>query len=223
MEDKSKPTKELSVRSRASDIALDIGSSVAGAIVGLAIGGPAGAIAGAATPAVVSNAISSFAERRAKRGEKIINDALKIAGKEYTVLLDTLKNNEDESELLIQLVQLAISSDPKLDQAFSSLISQLIVTNGDVERDRLLIIGQAIKNLNRVHLKVLRSLDQNNGENFAADISEELKIPEIELRNVVRDLEARGMIKDLEVHPIKWKLRELGEVIVSYSKKEGAI
>ena len=47
----------------------------------------------------------------------------------------------------------------------------------------------------------------------AHEISKAVNVPEIELRNAVRDLELRGMIIDNETEPTVWKLRELGVAI----------
>ena len=44
----------------------------------------------------------------------------------------------------------------------------------------------------------------------AHDISEKVNVPELELRNAVRDLELRGIIADNGKEPTVWNLRELG-------------
>lgn len=41
-------------------------------------------------------------------------------------------------------------------------------------------------------------------------------MPEIELRNTVRDLELRGMITDNDSNPTVWNLRELGVAIAKF-------
>ena len=40
----------------------------------------------------------------------------------------------------------------------------------------------------------------------------------IELRSVVRGLELRGMILEIENTPIEKKLRELGDMLITYAK-----
>lgn len=59
----------------------------------------------------------------------------------------------------------------------------------------------------------------SNGILSAKDISNEVLIPEVELRNAVRDLELKGMIIDNGKEPTIWELRELGYAIAEILNK----
>ena len=74
----------------------------------------------------------------------------------------------------------------------------------------MIVLNSSIKGLNKVQIQIIRCIYNEGGELSAADISKMVSVPEMELRNAVRDLELRGMIIDDGTEPTIWELRELG-------------
>ncbi|MGN6396894.1 MAG: hypothetical protein ACTHMI_15090 [Mucilaginibacter sp.] len=203
--------------------AVNIGGSAVGALVGLVVGGPVGAIIGATTQPLITmsyQVFEKFIERKRNRIEKILNDAILTKNISEESLIDLITNDELKADNLIWLLRLAAESDPGLDTVISGMIGESLISNSKLQHERLLLIGDSIRNLRWVHLRTLYLLSQAGGVLSAHDIAQKLGLPELELRGVVRELELRGLIKDLEKHPIQWRLRELGEAIINFSLKK---
>ncbi len=203
------------------DGGLELGSSVVGALVGLALGGATGAIAGATTTPVLtltSRVVSRAVERRRARAQRVVLQAITDADLDPEGAVAALDADDERTDSFIGLLKMLMESDPALDRIFAALLSQTLTADGR-QIDRLLIIGDAVRNLRHVHLCLLTSLSEFGGTLPAPAIASNLEIPEIELRGVVRDLELRGMIKDVGDHPTTWKLRELGTSVVRFASE----
>lgn len=202
--------------------AVNIGGSLVGAMAGLALGGPIGAVVGATTAPVMTMTYNIFEramERRRLRAAQLIEDAFRGADLSPEQAVNLLNSDDEKTDNFITLIRLATESDPVFDKVLTELLSKALIIEG-AERHRLLIIGDAIRNLRPLHLHILTGIKQSGGVLTARGIAEMVQVPEIELRSVVRDLELRGMIKDLEKHPIEWELRELGEAIVTFASNK---
>ena len=79
-------------------------------------------------------------------------------------------------------------------------------------------MGDAVRNLRSIHIRILHSIHAVGGQQRASDIATDVAVPEAELRGVVRDLELRGMIKDADLHPIEWRIRELGAAVIRMTR-----
>lgn len=195
----------------------DAAAGLIGAVVGLAVGGPAGAVIGAATgPAATAGIKLPFQiqARRRERAERIARHALDR--------VDVEGVHADSVDALVSLLQMAVASDVQLDAAFSELAAQALRSDEEKELDRVLMIGDALAGLRRLHIDALRAIQRNGGEMSAAELSQALEFPEYELRFVVRNLELRGMIKDVGVRPIQWRIRELGQGVLQFADGEYA-
>lgn len=216
--DTKKENKDLITQGN-NDLAKDsieIGTAAIGALVGLVIGGPVGAVVGAVASPTVSlaqNIVTKAKERRRMRLENIVSSSINYAGMSIEDALLQLSNNENKTDDLLSLLTLAVSSDESLDCVFSGLLAELLQCNSTPQKDRILIIGDAVKNFRSIHLRIISALYLSGGILAASEIANAVNIPEIELRSVVRDLELRGIILDLEKTPVEWKLRELGQAI----------
>ena len=200
---------KVKLSSQTTDIALSAASS----LVGFAIGGPVGAVVGGVmtpTAKLTYQLITSWYERRRERIANVVEEAFENSGKEEEDILHELLDNPEWADSIISMIQQLINSDPELDRLFAQIMSSAIKTDDKNERNRLIVLNNSIKGLNRVQLQIIRCLYNENCSLFAADISKKVNVPEIELRNAVRDLELRGMIIDNGVEPTVWKLRELG-------------
>lgn len=93
-------------------------------------------------------------------------------------------------------------------------MASAIRTGDENERNRLIVLNSSIKGLNKVQIQIIRHIYDNSYKLSAVNISKMVNVPELELRNAVRDLELRGMIIDNGVEPIVWELRELGIAVV---------
>lgn len=198
---------------------VEISKAAIGALVGIVVGGPAGAIIGSITPPVMTlaqNIVQKIIDQRKSRVETIISDAFSYSNRDIEHTLEFLNQNEKTADILFSLLSYVADTDESFDGVFSALISELVSNESSLENERLLIIADSIKNLRRIHFKILQGLYTHGGELSASDISNIVGIPEIELRGVVRELELRGMIKDLETLPIRWQLRELGYAVAKY-------
>lgn len=215
---KKKDERSLSIKQN-NDLeknAIEIGASAIGALVGFAIGGPAGAVIGSITSPTVSvaqNIIYKAIERRKTRLKNIVVSSMDSTGMRIDDALLELSNNDKKADELFSLLSLAVSSDKALDCVFSGLIAEVLQSNSTQENDRVLIIGDAVKNLRSIHLKIISALYSAGGILSASEIAKAVDVPEIELRSVVRDLELRGIILDLGKDPVEWKLRKLGQAI----------
>ena len=200
--------------------AINISGSVIGAIVGLALGGPIGAVFGATTAPAMGltyNLINRAIERRRERIKQIIEDAFIAANISTEEAVALLNSDDVKTDDFLNLLRIIAESDPSLDNVLSTLIAESLRTNSNQGRERLLILGDAIRNLRATHIAILRAIFDAGGTLSSTEISIKVGIPEIELRSVVRDLELRGMIKDIGNHPVEWKLRELGTTLINFT------
>lgn len=206
----------------ATELAIDTTSSVVGALVGFAIGGPAGAVLGGAAPPVmarVGRVAAGALARRSARLERVATVALSSIDGEVESGLRRLEDAPDVADTFLQLLSHVVDSDEALDAAFSALLGEII--RGDrVEAERAVMVADSLRGLRATQMRVLQAISANGGELSASDIASAVEIPEVELRGAVRSLEARGMIKDLGVHPVQWRIRELGEGIVRLASEE---
>lgn len=199
--------------------AVDVGGSIVGAIVGIALGGPIGAIVGASTAPVMTmtyKIVERAFERRYERTRQIVEQAFivsRIAPEEAIFLLNS---DDDKVDDFLSLLRIVLESDPSVDKILSSILAESLISKSNQERERLLIIGDALRNIRPIHIRILKTLYDSGGILKSNQIASVVGIPEIELRSVVRDLELRGMIKDLGNSPVEWKLRELGDSLISY-------
>ncbi|MBB5266372.1 hypothetical protein HNP82_003529 [Catenibacillus scindens] len=203
MDDKSK------IPEHATDIALSAASS----LVGFAIGGPIGAaVGGAMTPTgkLAYQLVCSWNERRRTRITKVVEDAFIESGRSDGDIFHELLDNPEWADSMISMIQQLVSTDPELDKLFTEIMASAIKTNDENERNRLIVLNSSIKGLNKVQVQILRCIYNQEGKLSAADISMMVNVPEMELRNAVRDLELRGMIIDDGTEPTIWELRELG-------------
>lgn len=206
----------------ATELAIDTTSSVVGALVGFVIGGPAGAVLGGAAPPVmarVGRVVAGGLARRSARLERVATAALSSIDGEVESGLRRLEDAPDVADTFLQLLSQVVDSDEALDAAFSALLGEII--RGDrVEAERAVMVADSLRGLRATQMRVLQAISANGGELSASDIASAVEIPEVELRGAVRSLEARGMIKDLGVHPVQWRIRELGEGIVRLASEE---
>lgn len=194
----------------------DIVISAASALVGFTVGGPIGAtIGGAITPTtkLAFQLVHSWNERRNARIIKVVEDAFAESGKSDEKILHELLDTPEWADSIISMIQQLVFTDPELDTLFMNIMSSVIKTDNENERNRLLVLNSSIKGLNKVQLEIIRSVYFDGGKLSATDISKMVNVPEMELRNAVRDLELRGMIIDNGIEPTVWELRELGFAI----------
>lgn len=191
----------------------DIVLSAASSLVGFAIGGPIGAaFGGAMTPTtkLAYQLICSWNERRRTRIIKVVEDAFIESGRSDENILHELLSNSEWADSIIAMIQQLVSTDPELDKLFTEIMASAIKTDDNNERNRLIVLNNSIKGLNKVQIQIIRCIYNAGGKLPATNISKMVKVPEMELRNAVRDLELRGMIIDDETEPTIWELRELG-------------
>ena len=124
----------------------------------------------------------------------------------------------DWCDCMMSMIQQLVDSDPELDMLFSEIMASAIGANNDSERNRLIVLNNSIKGMNKVQVLILKDMYLAGGILSARDMSEQVKVPELELRNAVRDLELRGMIVDNGKEPIVWNLRELGIAVAKTVK-----
>lgn len=202
---------------------VNVSGSVIGALVGLALAGPIGAVLGATTSPILTmtyNVIDRAIERRYERANNIVTQALYYASLTPQKAIELLNNSNKKTDEFIRLLRMTVDLDPGLDRTFSAILGNSLVTENEKDSERLSILGDAIRNMRLIHLQILKEISNAGGTLKAKKISTNIGIPEIELRSVVRDLELKGMIKDCGVHPIKWKIRELGSAIVNFTNKK---
>lgn len=219
---------ELDKIDKPKDIAIqqdvvNIGGSVIGALVGLVLGGPFGAIIGAATSPVMImtyNIVDRAMERRYERTKNVVNQAFSMVNLTPEEVVVLLSSDDRKTDDFLRLLKLVVESDPGIDKTLAAILGGVLISDSEKERERLLIVGDSIRNMRLVHLQILKAIFDSGGTLKASKISSLVGIPEIELRSVVRDLELRGMIKDCEIHPIEWKLRELGKVIINFTNSK---
>ena len=200
------------ISTQTSNIALSAASS----LVGFAIGGPVGAVVGGTMSPTVKLAyqlVCSWNERRKIRITNVVEEAFVKSDKNEETILNELFSNQEWSDAFIAIIQQLAHTDPELDRVFPEIMALAIKANDSNERKRLLVLNNSIKGLNKIQIQIIRYIYRKGGKMSAHEISKAVNVPEIELRNAVRDLELRGMIIDNETEPTVWKLRELGVAI----------
>lgn len=194
----------------------EIAVSAIGSLVGFAIGGPIGAVVGGSTPPtvkLVSKIIKSWSDRRNFRIVSIVEKAFRKSGKSDDDILEELLLDSEWSDMMIKMIQQLMFTDPELDNLFSEIIASSIKATSQREKNRLIVLYDSIKGLNKVQIQIVKVIQKSGGVLSASSISEKVEVPEMELRNAVRDLELRGMIIDDGTEPTNWRLRELGLVM----------
>lgn len=198
---------------KVSSQTVDVALSVASALTGFVIGGPVGAaVGGAMTPTLkmAYQLIDSWYERRRVRVATVVNEAFTQSERKEEDILRELLEDEEWADSIISMIKQLVYSDPELDKLFGQIMASAIKTEDKNERYRLIVLNSSIKGLNMVQVQIIKCLYNYDCTLSATDISKKVNVPEIELRNAVRDLELRGMIIDNEIEPTVWKLRELG-------------
>lgn len=200
--------------SQSAEIAITAASS----LVGFVMGGPLGAVVGGVTTPVIKLAyqiVQQWADRRKQRLSSALDKAFSQTGLSDEDVLKRLSNDPLLSDDTIRLLRQLIDTDPELDALFASIIASLISTPEADERRRLIVLSDSIRGLSSVQLQIIQTIAKHNNILSASDISICVGVPEIELRNAVRDLELRGIITDNNSYPTVWELRELGKAIYS--------
>ena len=219
-------TEEKKITSTSMEVAI----TAASALVGFAIGGPVGAVIGGSTTSAIKltqQIVQQWTERRKARLTKVLENSFEKSKISDEEILEKLANDTLLADDIIGLLRQLIDTDPELDCFFSFIINAMITGSDDNERKRLKVLSNSIKGLNSVQMQIIKIIADNNNVLSAADISTNMGIPEIELRNSVRDLELRGIITDNNSEPTIWELRELGiaiaEIIISMEDKKNEI
>lgn len=210
-----KERKELAAQS--TDIVL----SAVGSLVGFAIGGPVGAVAGGVISPTTKLAVKAgqlWMQRRKERLTSIVERAFRWSGKSEETILQQMIESSHWCDSLMSMIQQLVDSDPELDVLFSEIMASAISASNDTERNRLIVLNNSIKGMNKVQVLILKNMHLAGGTLSAHDMSEQVKVPELELRNAVRDLELRGMIVDNGKEPTVWNLRELGIAVAKTIK-----
>lgn len=201
-----------SIKSQSTEIAITAASS----LVGFAMGGPIGAVIGGVTTPAIKLAyqiVQQWTERRKQRIAMALDRAFSQTNISDEEVLERLSNDASLSDDIIRLLRQLIDTDPELDALFASIIASLISKPDVEERRRLTVLSNSIRGLNSVQMQIIQAIAVHNNVLSATDISISVGVPEIELRNAVRDLELRGIITDNNSEPTVWELRELGKAI----------
>ena len=200
------------LKSQSTEIAITAASS----LVGFAIGGPIGAvIGGTATPSIklAYQIVHRWIERRKQRLALALDKAFSQTGLSDEDVLNSLSENTTLSDDIIRMLRQLVDTDPELDALFATIIASMISNPDTEDRKRLNLLSDSIKGLHNVQMQIIKAIALNNNSLSASDISICVGVPEIELRNAVRDLELRGIITDNNSDPTVWELRELGIAI----------
>lgn len=199
----------------------DIAISAIGSLIGFAIGGPLGAITGSTVSPTSKLAIKVgqiWLKRRKERLTTIVEQAFILSGKQETDILQEMLDSPEWSNEMMSMIQQLLDTDPELDALFSEIMASAISANNEDERNRIIVLNDSIKGMNKVQIQILKAVYTAGGFLSALDMAKQIKVPEFELRNAVRDLELRGMILDNGVEPTIWKLRELGIILIETLK-----
>ena len=202
----------------------EISISAGSALVGFAIGGSIGAVVGGALPPafqMVGSLWEEYKTRQKLRLTKIVEGAFANSGLSDEQIFERLHLNPQLTDDVIRMIRQMEGTDSELDAVFSAIISS-VITEDEKERRRLVVLYDSIKGMNKVQVDLLNLMYEAGGTLSAEDMAKKTGVPEIELRNSVRDLELRGMIIDNGEEPTIWELRELGMSIakIYHSKKE---
>ena len=190
----------------------EISISAGSALVGFAIGGPIGAAVGGALPSalqMVSSLWEEYKTRQKIRLTQIVESAFADTGLSDEQIFEKLHLDPQLTDDVIRMIRQMEGTDSELDAVFSAIISS-VITEDEKERRRLVVLYDSIKGMNKVQVELLNLMYKAGGTLSAEDMAKNTGVPEIELRNSVRDLELRGMIIDNGKEPTIWELRELG-------------
>lgn len=196
----------------------DIALSAVGSLVGMVIGGPVGAVAGGVLSPTAKLAFTAgqlWFSRRKERLTKIVGRAFCRSGVSEDAIFQEMIDSPEWCETLISMIRHLSEIEPELDLLFSEIMACTIRSEDDVDRNRYIVLFDSIKGMNRVQLYILKSMHVAGGMLAAKSIAEQVNVPELELRNAVRDLELRGMIADNGSEPTIWTLRELGIAVAN--------
>lgn len=199
----------------------DIAFSAVSSLVGFAIGGPVGAVVGGVLSPSTKLAIKVgqlWLQRRKVRLISIVEQAFHRSGKTEDVILQEMIDSPDWCDTIISMIKQLADSDPELDLLFSEIMASAINADNENERNRLIALNNSIKGMNKVQILILKYMYLADGVLSAYNMAEQVKVPELELRNAVRDLELRGMIVDNGDEPTVWNLRELGIAVAKTIK-----
>ena len=144
MEEKDK--KELTAQSA------DIVFSAAGSLVGFVIGGPIGAVAGGVispTTKLVVKVGQLWMQKRKERLTNIVERAFYWSGKSEEAILQEMIESPDWCDSMMSMIQQLLDSDPELDVLFSEIIASAISASNDSERNRLIVLSNSIKGMNK--------------------------------------------------------------------------
>lgn len=191
--------------------------STAGSLVGFVIGGPIGAAAGGAFSPTTKMAIKVgqlWLQKRKNRMTNIVERAFIRSGKNEETIIQEMISSQDWCDSMMSMIQQLADGDPELDVLFSEIMALAISSDDEGERNRLIVLNSSIKGMNKVQVLILKEMYLSGGVLSAHDMAEQVQVPELELRNAVRDLELRGMIVDNGKEPTVWSLRELGIAVV---------
>jgi len=223
-------SKKLTIENESSNLrkddtlkkgAIDTGGAILGSIIGISLGGPIGGIIGAASTPLITTTydiIERSIKRKEERTQKVIKSAFDKKDITAEEMVSILNKDDKKTDEFLKLLKIISESDFGIDEVLSLLSVEFLLSNSNSEQERLIILIESIRSMTSVHFKILKVIFDNNGIAEASKIALAIQIPEIELRNVVRDLELRGMIKDTQAYPIKWELRELGSSIINFTK-----
>lgn len=203
--------------SQSAEIALSAVSS----LVGIAIGGVPGAVVSgilSPTSKLAGKVGQLWLQRRRERTINIVEQAFKWSGKTEEAILQEMIDRPDWCDDIMAMIQQLADADPELDAFFSKIMASAINASNEEERNRLIVLSNSIKGMNKVQLLILKELYAKRGILSAHDMAECVMVPEFELRNAVRDLELRGMICDNNRELTVWKLRELGIAVAKSVK-----
>lgn len=202
----------------------EIGFSAGGALVGYAIGGPVGATVGGILPPALQMINTLWEDYKARQRERltsIVENAFANTGLSDEQIFEKLHLNPQLTDDVIRMIRQMEGTDSELDSLFSAIISN-VITEDEKERRRLVVLYDSIKGMNKVQVELLNKTYEAGGTLSAENMAKETGVPEVELRNAVRDLELRGMIIDNGKEPTIWQLRELGVSIAKmYHNKKG--
>ena len=187
-------------------------------LVSFALGVPIGVSTGDGSGPTVKLAqqlVEHWVDRRKQRITDALKKAFSQANMSDDAILIKLSNDEGLADDIILLIRKLIDTDPQMDYLFASIISSMISEPNGQERKRLLVLSEAIKGINYIQMQIIKLIADYEGTLSAKEIAIGIGIPEIELRNSVRDLELRGIITDNNTEPTVWELRELGKALYS--------
>lgn len=202
----------------------DVGISAGSALVGFAIGGPLGAAIGGALPPAIQVVNSLWEEYKTRQRERITNvveTAFSDSGLTDEQIFEKLHLNPQLTDDVIRMIRQMEGTDSELDILFSAIISK-VISEDENNRRRWVVLYDSIKGMNKIQVELLFLTYKAGGTLSAEDMAKRTGIPEVELRNAVRDLELRGMIIDNGTEPTVWQLRELGLSIAKlYNNEKG--